>query len=134
MPLYYFILKEGIRGVPDLSGTELADDRAAHTYAKQLARELMRNRECKTAGWRIEICDADHRPLPGLEVLFALVDDTFADLPAETRDRIKRVRTTTSSLNDTIGDVRKSLLQLKGTLARAEKRPWLASTDGKALG
>jgi len=131
MPRYYFNLKDRAGFVPDLEGTDLTDAGAARTYAAEIVRELLRHREAERRSCRLEVCDADHKPL--FEVLFADLDDTLNHLSPELKANLKGVYRNAGRMNDTINDVRATLHQLKGTLARADHMPWLAAIDGRRL-
>ena len=85
MPLYYFVLKTGCHSYPDVEGQEFPDDAAAQAHAHAVARELMRNRERKTAHWRVQICD-DYLQ-PRYERLFADIDQTLEEYDSNLRAR-----------------------------------------------
>jgi hypothetical protein len=131
MSLYYFNLKHRDGLVPDCDGTDLTDDAGAQVHARAVARELMRHREAQRRSWRLQICDAERTPL--FELLFADVDQSLECLSPELRATLKDLYLKSSGMNDSILDVRATLYQLRGTLARADGLPWLAALDGKRL-
>jgi hypothetical protein len=131
MSLYYFNLKYRDGVVPDCDGTDLTDDAAAQLHARIVAGELMRHREAQRRIWRLQICDAGRRPL--FELLFADVDSSLDHLSPELKATLKDFFLKTGVMNDSIHDVRATLYQLRGTLARADGMPWLAALDGKRL-
>ena len=131
MPRYYFNLKHRAGLVPDPEGTDLSDANAARTYAAEVVRELLRHREAERRTCRLQVCDADHKPL--FEVLFADFDDTLNHLSPELKANLKGVYLNAGRMNDTIDEVRATLHQLKGTLARADRLPRLVSIDGRRL-
>jgi len=131
MPMYYFNLKDIQDIHTDTDGVELRDDAHAMEYARQVARELMQSRQIKTRSWRLQACDASHKTL--FELLFATVDPTMHHLPPELRSTVETVNARTANLSDAIYDVRRSLHQLRGTLAKSEGAPYLAAINGCRL-
>jgi len=131
MPRYYFNLKDRCGFISDTDGTELHDEAAAQRHAGQVARELMRHREAERRSWRVQVCDTEHRVL--CEVLFADVDDSLDHLAPQLKASVKDVYAKTGRVADTINDVRATINQLKGTLARADGLPWLATLHGRRL-
>lgn|SRR5262249_28937087 len=119
MPLFYFILKNGLNAVPDREGVELPNETAANSHADTIARELMRNQETKTRAWRLEVCNEDLRPI--FELSFAQVDGSLSHLPAESRQAIQNVCRSIGSLADSINDVRTTLAQIEATIGRANE-------------
>jgi len=119
MPLFYFVLKDGLSALPDRDGVELPNARAAHSHANVIARELMRNRESKTRAWRLQVCDGDLQPV--LELFFAQLDDSLSHLPPESRQAIQDVCRSIGSLCDSINDVRSTLEQIRTTITRTNQ-------------
>lgn len=131
MPTYFFNLNDCRTTIPDPDGTVLVDDAAARAYAVVVAREAMRNNESRTRNWRIQVCGAGRVPL--FEILFASVDETMEILPNEIRQSVENVSRKFASLADTIQDVRMSMLEIRTTIARSEKGPYLAALNGSRL-
>ena len=131
MPTYYFNLKAPQGRYPDPSGTELPNDARAKEHARLVALELMHRREVRTRSWRLEVCDASRAPI--FELLFATVDPLLAELPPSFRSTVEQVSARTGSVVDAIVDVRNSLHQLRGTLAKCNGEPYLAALDGTPL-
>jgi uncharacterized protein DUF6894 len=131
MPLYYFNLnhRDGIS--PDCDGSDLPDEPSARAHAGAVVCELMRNREAQRRSWRLQVCDAQHAPL--FEVLFADLDASLDHLSPELRASMRDVSLKAGDMRDRIRDVRATLHQLNGTLARADGLPWLAAMDGRRL-
>src|SRR5262249_54030953 len=127
----YFNLKAPQGRYPDPSGTELPDDARAKEHARQVALELMHRREVGTRSWRLEVCDASRTPI--FELLFATVDPLLAQFPANFRSTVEQVSARTGGMVDAIVDVRNSLHQLRGTLAKCNGEPYLAALDGTTL-
>src|SRR5262249_3655050 len=125
MPLYFFNLKDGRGIVPDPQGIELPDEGSAQAYAREVARELLRNREAARRSWRLQVCDSAHEAL--FEILFADADQSLDYLPPELKASLKEVYVKTGSLADTISDVRATVHQLKGTLSNVDRSPRLAA-------
>jgi hypothetical protein len=118
MPLYYFILRAGRHSYPDSDGQDFADDAAATTYAQAVARELMRNRETKTAHWRIQICD-DYLQ-PRFQVFFADVDNTLERFDDEFRGSVKQVARTTAALTDSLREIDAAMASLRQTIGQID--------------
>jgi hypothetical protein len=131
MPVYFFNLKTANRDVRDPDGMELVDESAAWDLARQVARELMKQREPQTRSWRIDVRDGEGRQC--FELLFASVDDSIEGLGADLRDLIENLHRKEASLIDAIAAVRLSLLQIKGMIARSKGKPFLASLDGVTI-
>ena len=131
MPTFYFNLKGQYGRYLDPHGTELPDHVQAKKHARQVALELMHRREARTRSWRLEVCDASRKPI--FNLLFATVDPLLAGLPENFRTTVEEVSARTGGVVDAIIDVRNSLLQLRGTLARCNGEPYLAALDGTSL-
>ena len=114
MPHYFFHLKGNRRTIPDPSGTELPDERAARAHGCQVARELMRHREFSTRAWRLDVCDEKDNFC--FDVLFASVDDTIALLAPDLRSSVEAVYRNAASLGDAVRQIEATLLQLRSTL------------------
>jgi hypothetical protein len=131
MPLYYFNLKTGGDTIRDPDGTDLPDEPAAKEHARHIACELMRQRQQRTRSWRIEVCDGEGRRC--LNLLFASVDDSIGHLSPEARGSIENVAAKAASLHDEIRAIELTIARVKGTMARAEGRPYVAAIDGEAV-
>jgi hypothetical protein len=128
MPVYYFNLKD-VQGIHlDPEGTELPDDAEALEHAREVAKELMQRREARTRAWRLQACDAGRNVV--FELLFATVDHT---MPPALRQIVETASARTAGLSDAICDVRASLYQLKGTLAKSDGAPYLAALNGSRI-
>jgi hypothetical protein len=131
MATYYFSLKGQHGRYVDPHGTELPDPAQAKEHARQVALELMHRRELKTRSWRLEVCDAGRVPL--FELVFATVDPSLAQLPPTLRARVEDLSVRTGGMADAIIDIRNTLHQLRGTLAKCNREPYLAALDGTIL-
>jgi Domain of unknown function (DUF6894) len=131
MATYYFNLKGHHGRYVDPHGMELPDLGQAKEHARQVALELMHRRELKTRSWRLEVCDAGRMPV--FELLFATVDPMLAQLPPTLRIRVEELSARTGGMVDAIVDVRNTLHQLRSTLARSNREPYLAAVDGTIL-
>jgi hypothetical protein len=131
MPTYYFNLKTHQGRDIDVDGTILINDVQAKEYGVQIALELMRCREVETRPWRLEICDANRRPI--VDLLFARVDPSLADLRPESRSIVQQASAHAAALIDAILDARNSYYELKATLLKFEGKPHLASLEGNVL-
>jgi hypothetical protein len=131
MPTYYFNLKGHQGRYLDPHGTELPDDAQAIEHGRQVALELMHRRETRTRSWRLEVCDALRTPI--FELLFAAVDPKLAELPPTWRATVEELSARTGGMVDAIVNVRTTIYQLKGTLAKCDREPYLATLDGNTL-
>ncbi len=131
MPIYFFNLKTARGDIRDPDGTELVDEPTAWGHARQVARELMKRREPESRSWRIDVRDSEG--LQRFELLFASVDDSMSPLGPELRDLVENLYRKHASLTDTISEVRRSLLQLRATIQRSKRKPFLASLDGVTI-
>lgn len=128
MALFYFSLNTGSRIIPDLEGTDLPDETAAHAEATIVAREIMRNNRNRTMSWRLQVLDAAHEFC--FELLFATVDEELQYLPPHMRETVTRSAHRLATLNDDITAVRNTLQQVRATLARVDRMPYLAAVNG----
>jgi len=129
MPRYYFNLKRRDGTLVDPDGLDLPDQAAAREYALQVISELTRNANVRARAWRLAVMDQDRQPC--FELLFASYDDSMAHLPLELRSSVETVCRRHASLMDAIVDVRTSMLQIRGTLARSDRKPYVAAEDGR---
>jgi hypothetical protein len=61
MPLYSFLLRDGLR-LDDFEATEfLPDDEAAREEALQIIHDLKKNNVTAWHGWRVEVTDGDRQ-------------------------------------------------------------------------
>jgi hypothetical protein len=128
MPLFYFNVQTHWGLIRDPEGTEVPDATAAREHAARVARELMRNDELRTRTWRMEVCNAEHDP--EFELLFATVDEDLAHLHPELRKTVLDGCKRSASLRDAIQELDRTMLQLRGTIARSERQPYLAAIEG----
>jgi hypothetical protein len=128
MPRYYFTLNTGARVVSDSEGTELADEAAAHAEAAMVARDIMRNNRSHTMSWRLQV--ADEQRVFCFELLFANADEELQAFPERMRDTVTQSAHRLASLNDDINAIQRSLRQVRATLARADRMPYLAAVNG----
>jgi hypothetical protein len=66
-------------------------------------------------------------------LLFASMDQDFDHFPLQLRDGVTTAANRVATLNDDIRDVRRSLQQLRATLARADRMPYLAAVNGSRV-
>jgi uncharacterized protein DUF6894 len=129
MPHYYFNLKRRNGTIVDPDGTDLPDEAAAREHALVVMSELMRNANVRTRNWRLAVMDKDRQSC--FELLFASYDDTMAHLTPELRLSVEMICHKNASLTDAIVDMRTTMLQIRGTLARADRRPYIAAENGR---
>ena len=119
MPVYHFILKPIWKSpLIDRDGEELPDDTAAYAHAVEVAREIMRNREANCRSYRLEVRNENLETC--FEILFASVDETLEDLPVDFRNPIIEAARNMASLNETVGQVRRTLSNARETVATAD--------------
>ena len=126
---YYFNLKRRDGTLVDPDGLDLPDQTAAREYALQVMSELMRNANVRTRAWRLAVMDQDKQSC--FELLFASYDDSMAHLPPEFRSSVEMACRRHASLMDAIVDVRTTMPQIRGTLARSDRKPYVAAEDGR---
>jgi hypothetical protein len=119
MALYYFILRSRWDSYPDTEGVEFENESAARNQAVTVAQELMRNRELDTRLWRIEVRD-EYLQLCS-EVLFSTIDPTIDHLPSDLRQSIDLVADKSARLAEVILKVRGSMIEVRDTMARADR-------------
>jgi hypothetical protein len=129
MPSYYFNLKKREGTLLDADGTNLPDEAAARKHALHVMGELMRHANVRTRGWRLAVIDENRRTC--FELLFASHDDSMAHLTPEWRTSVETICRRHALLTDAIVDVRTTMLQIKGTLARSDRRPYVAAENGR---
>jgi hypothetical protein len=129
MPRYYFNLKRREDTIVDSDGIDLPDEAAAREHALQVMSELRRNTNVRTRAWRMAVMDQNRQFR--FELLFASYDDSIAHLAPELRSSVEMICRRNASLTDAIIGVRTTLLQIKGTLARSERRPYVAAENGR---
>ncbi len=128
MARYYFNL-DGTRGIiPDPDGMELADEGSARNHAVVVAQELMRNQEFQTRHWCLVVTDSER--VKCFTLSFASIDRSLDHLPPALRQAYEGLTQAKTELNVAIQDVRLSIHQVKATLARADKAPYLAAISG----
>jgi hypothetical protein len=131
MPTYFFNLTTRDGKIHDPQGTDLPNDAAALEHARIVANELLRNREPERRHWRLDVYDGDRGVCFNLR--FATVDPSIDHLTPELRRSLEDVHAKSASLFEAISAVRLTLLQVKGTLARAEGAPYLAAIKGVTI-
>jgi hypothetical protein len=131
MPIYFFKLKTGEGTIRDPDGMELPGEAAAREHARLVACELMQHRQLRTRSWRIGICDSEGRRC--LELLFASVDDSMCHLTPELRGSVESLCAESASLAEAINTLKLTLVQVKGTIARSDRAPYLAAINGAAV-
>jgi hypothetical protein len=131
MPTYFFNLTTAHEMIRDPDGTQLPDEAAARAHAQAVARELMQHRQIQTRSWRLTAWDDRGRPC--FDLLFATVDNSLDHFRPELRKSCEDLHVKTASLFDAMQEVRRTLLQVKATLARADGLPYLAAVGGVAV-
>jgi hypothetical protein len=125
MPTYYFDLHTPREVVRDLVGSELACEASAREHAAGVARELMQHREGQTRSWRLDVRDGEGRRV--FKLMLVTVDESLARFRPELRSSLENMCANNASLCDTIRTVKRSLHQIKGTMARVDRLPYLTT-------
>ena len=128
MPTYFFNLKNAEGTILDPVGTDLPDEHAAWEHARIVANEIMRHREARTRFWRLQVADGNRDAC--FDLLFANIDDSIRHLSPELRGSVENLCAKSASLCETIHAVKLTLLQMKGTIARSERAPYIAAING----
>jgi hypothetical protein len=131
MPTYFFHLKTPAGTIRDPDGTDLPDELSAREHARLVACELMQHRQLRTRSWRIDVCDSEGRLC--LDLLFASVDDSMGHLTPELRSSVENLCAKSASLSEAINAIKLTLAQVRGTIARSERAPYVAAINGVAL-
>lgn len=131
MARYYFHLHTGDAFVRDRFGTELEDDAAARDHASAVARDLMRRREDKTRHWQLTVRDANGGFC--FELVFAAADETIELLRPPLRHSLESMYGAVAHVSGAIGDLRTTVMQVRSTLAKADRIVHLAAIDGEQL-
>jgi hypothetical protein len=109
----------------------LPNERAAWEHARLVACEFMQHRQPWTRSWRIDVCDGEGRRC--LDLLFASVDESIGGLPPELRSSIENLYAKHASLSDAINAIKLTIFEVKGTIARSERAPYVAAVNGVAV-
>jgi hypothetical protein len=129
MALYFFNLRNGHGNLTDVSGTDLPNEEAARLHARHVALDLMQHRERRTQHWCLSVLDNEGQSC--FEVPFASFDPSLAHLPTEVRVSIEQVCEKLAGLGDIMAEVKATILQVRATMARADRTPYLAAYDGR---
>ena len=115
MPVYHFFLKRNWNPpLIDHDGEEFPDDNAAYEHAVEVAREIMRNHEINCRSYRLEVCNQNLETCS--EILFASADETLEHLPVDFRNQIIGTARTAASLHETIGEMTRTLSNIRERL------------------
>lgn len=61
MPIYNFVVHNGVGLDDDGEGTELRNDVAARAYAVQIIDELKKNNGTRWNGWKMKVTESDRQ-------------------------------------------------------------------------
>jgi hypothetical protein len=131
MPRYFFHLTTARITIRDPDGTQLPNELAAREHARSVARELMQHRQAQTRSWRLTACDDEGNSC--FDLLFVTVDESLDLFGPELRKSCEDLYAHSASLSDAVRELRRTLLQVKGTLARADGHPYLAAVRGMTV-
>ena len=131
MPVYYFNLWDNRGVLVDPEGTELSDERQALEHARQVARELMQNRESETRAWRLQVCDAQRDA--AFELRFVALDCELQCVRPFLRETLELGLERMAGFSDAISEIRTSLYRIRATLAKSNGAPHLVAIDGSRI-
>jgi hypothetical protein len=129
MPTYTFKLLDGCGDAED-TGVSLSGRDNAIEYGRDVAHELMKNRELKTRSWRLDIYEEGDGHIRGIP--FATVDPTLNHLRPERRMTVEALSERKHSLFEVIHAVTDTVRESQALVARSRGKPYLASRFGKA--
>jgi hypothetical protein len=130
MPTYTFKLLDGCGGAEDTTGVSLSCRDNAIDYGRDVAHELMKNRELKTRSWRLDIYEQGYGHIRAIP--FASVDPTLDHLRPERRTTVEALSEQKRLLFEIIHTVTDTVRESQALVARSHGRPYLASRFGKA--
>jgi hypothetical protein len=129
MPTYTFKLLDGSGDAEDTTGVSLSCRDNAIDYGRDVAHELMKNRELKTRSWRLDIYEEGAGHIRGIP--FASVDPTLDHLRPERRTTVETLSEQKRSLFEIIHAVTATVRESEALVARSRGKPYLASRFGK---
>jgi hypothetical protein len=129
MPTYTFKLLDGCGGCEDTMGVSLSGRDDAIDYGRDVAQELMKNRELKTRSWQLDIYEEGDGHILGIR--FASVDPTLDHLRPERRTTVEALSERKRSLCEMIYALTDTVRESQALVARSRGRPYLASRFGK---
>ena len=123
MPQYFFHLKDGGYGYCDTSGVNLPNTIAAIHHSRQIAADLLKNREGKVRHWRVHVHDAEGRQIHESRLIDQ--DETFKCLDTALQERVKQFCRRCHELQDTIESAQRTKQQSGMLMARSRHKPYL---------
>jgi hypothetical protein len=131
MPLYFFNVRKGSGDFADREGTELPDDLGARSYARGLARDVMRGNESRKRHWHVVVCDAGGNEL--FDLPFVSIDESLGHLNPDSRRLIEVMCEKRMALAEALFETRMNILRVRATVARSRSRPYVAAEHGHAV-
>lgn len=129
MPRYTFKLHDDDHGVEDDFGVSLPNAKVAHSYACEVAHELMGHREERTRYWRLDVYEDNVEKV--FEIPFARVDQTLDHLRPEYRAGVEQNAQRVRSIKDVYYDATLTLSEAQSLVARSRGKPYLAADRGR---
>ena len=129
MPTYTFRLLDDGGGVADDLGLGLPDTKAAYSYARDVALELMDHREATTRSWRLDVYENGAEKV--FEILFASVDETLNHLKPDNRKLVETTAMRRRLLQDTLDAAWITCRETQALLARSRGKLYLAADHGQ---
>jgi|ERR1043165_6697256 hypothetical protein len=129
MPTYTFRLLDDSGGVADDLGLGLPDTKAAYSYARDVALELMDHREANTRSWRLDVYENGAEKL--FEILFASIDETLNHLRPHNRKLVEMTAMRRRLLQDTLNAAWITYRESQALLARSQGKLYLAADHGR---
>ena len=129
MPTYTFRLLDDSGGVADDLGLGLPDTKAAYSYARDVALELMDHREATTRSWRLDVYEVGSEKV--FEILFASIDETLNHLKPDNRKLVEMTAMRRRLLQDTLHATWITCRESQALLARSQGKLYLAAVHGR---
>jgi Domain of unknown function (DUF6894) len=129
MPTYTFRLLDDSGGVTDDLGIRLPDSKAAYSYARDVAHEVMDRREVTTRSWRLDVYENGAEKV--FEILFASVDGTLDHLRPDNRKLVELTAVRRRLLHDTFHAAWITCRESQALIARSQGKLYLAADHGE---
>jgi hypothetical protein len=123
MPRYFFSLRNGDGEIREGEGQDLDDTEVAIGHAKDVAQELMKNRELQTRHWQLHVQAETGEVLARL--CFAQIDPTLDHLGPEWRQAVVDISNKCLALCEVTSALRNTVRQSRALLARSRGQPYL---------
>jgi hypothetical protein len=131
MPRYTFKLRDDDIGVEDDFGVSLPNAEIAHSYARDVVRELMNRRERNTRHWLLDVYEDNGGKV--FEIPFAKVDQTLEHLRPDYRAAVEQCAQRIRSLKEVYYEATLTRRESQSLVARSRGKPYLAADRGRKV-